>query len=147
MRKFKFNLEKLLKIREHHEREWEIKLGQAVSECVRIEGEIRLRKFEIDRVLKSRGSIENRENEFFVMEIYKRRMKNELGNLDRELREAELKREDVRQKFLEVSKDRKVLTKLKEKREREYYKEQLDIEHNLIDEINNGRAAAAGRLS
>jgi hypothetical protein len=31
---------------------------------------------------------------------------------------------------------------LKEKREAEYYKHQLKIEHELVDEINNGRAAS-----
>ena len=147
MRRFKFNLEKLLRIREHHEQEWEIKLGQAVSECVRLENEITERNFEINRVLKTRGAVNHRENELLAMEMYKRRMSHEIVRLKEELKQAEEKREEVRIKFLEVSKERKVLSKLKEKREKEYYKEQLKIEHNMIDEINNGRAAAAGRFS
>ncbi len=141
MRRFKFNLERLLKLREHEERDWEIKLGQAVSECVRIEGEIGRRTSEIDRVLTTRGRLDGREGELLAMEMYKRRMKYELIELGDELSLAEKKRDEVRSGFLEVSKRRKVLTKLKEKREAEYYKEQLKIEHNLIDEINNGRAA------
>ena len=57
MKRFKFNLERLLKIREHEEHEWEIKLGKAVSECVRIQTEIESRQSEISKTLLTRGSI------------------------------------------------------------------------------------------
>ena len=144
MRKFRFNLEKLLKIRMHHEREWEIKLGQAVSECVRIENDMKQCSAEIERVLQTRGRIEHRENDFLAMEMYKRRMKHEIRELTEELEDAEKTREEIREKFLHFSRERKVLSKLKEKRAKEYYKEQLKIEHEMIDEINNGRAASAG---
>ncbi len=143
MRKFEFNLERLLKLREHEEQEWEIKLGRAVTKCVDIENQIKHRHSEIERVLLNRGSIENREQDFLVMEMYKRRMRSEAVDLNKKLAEAEAERDEVRNDFLEASKKRKVLSKLKEKREKEYYKKQLKNEHELIDEINNGRAAAA----
>ncbi len=142
MRKFAFNLQRLLRLREHEEQEWEIKLGRAVTECVRIENEIAHRFKEIDRVLDTRGRIENRENDFLAMELYKRRMNSEVLELEKKLKDAEKERDQVRKDFLEASKKRKVLAKLREKREQEFYREQLKIEHNLIDEINNGRAAA-----
>lgn len=142
MRKFVFNLERLLRLREHEEHEVEIRLGQAVTECVRIEAGISHRRSEIDRVLKTRGGLDGREDTLLAMEMYKRRMKDELLELGNELRLAESKRDEVREEFLEYSKKRKVLTKLKEKREAEYYKKQLKIEHDLVDEINNARAAS-----
>ena len=142
MKKFQFNLERVLRLREHIEREWEIKLGKTVTECVRIETEIRHHTSEIDRVLKTRGRIDGREDDLLAMELYKRRMKDELLKLDSDLKKAEEERDSVREQFLEVSKRRKVLTKLKEKRENEYYKMQLKIEHDMVDEINNGRAAS-----
>ena len=141
MRKFKFNLERLLRIREHEEHDWEVKLGRAVTECVRIETGIKHRASEIDRVLRTRGVLQGREDDLLSMEMYKRRMSKEIGELGNELKNAETKRDDVRAQFLEVSKRRKVLSKLKEKREAEYYRHQLKIEHDQIDEINNGRAA------
>ena len=142
MKKFTFNLQRLLRLREHEERKREIELGKAVTECVRIENEISRRSSEIDRVLRTRGRIENRENAFFSMEMYKRRMREEIIRLSRELDEAEKERDRIREIFLEASKNRKVLSRLREKREKEYYKEQIKTEFNVIDEINNGRAAA-----
>ena len=141
MRKFSFNLERLLRIREHEEHEWEIKLGQAVTECVRIESDMQHSSSEIDRVLKSRGQLSTCEDLLFSMEMYKRRMNKDLLELDLKLKKAEAERDEVRAQFLEVSKRRKVLSKLKEKREAEYYKKQIKVEHDMLDEINNGRAA------
>ncbi len=141
MKRFKFNLERLLKIREHEEHEWEIKLGKAVSECVRIQSEIAQRQSEISKTLLTRGSINNREEELLVMEFYKHRMSKEAGELQDKLVRAEKERDKVKAGFLEVSKNRKILTKLKEKREKEYYKQQLKQEFNNTDEINNSRAA------
>ena len=143
MKKFKFNLERLLRIREHEEREWEIKLGKAVSECVRIENGMTHCRAEIERTLLTRGSIESREADYLSMEMYKRRMNNEIRSLSAELVEAEKQKESVRETFIEYSKNRKVLSKLKEKREREYYKEQNKIEFNAVDELNNSRAAGS----
>jgi flagellar FliJ protein len=139
MKKFRFNLERLLRIREHVEHEWEIKLGKAVSECVRIENKIAHCGTEISRVILTRGNIESRETDFLSMELYKRRMNKEILELTAELEEAEKQKEKVREAFIEYSKNRKVLSKLKEKREREYYKEQKKIEFNTVDEINNSR--------
>ena len=139
MKKFKFNLQRLLRIREHEEQKWEIKLGRAVSECVRLEQEINRRKGEISRMIKGGGQVENREDLLLSMEMYKRRMGREILDLGRKLEEAEKERDTVRETFLEVSKNRKILSKLREKREAEYYKEQKKMEFNEIDEINNGR--------
>jgi flagellar FliJ protein len=133
-------------MREHDEHDWEIKLGKAVSECARIENRIDQCQSEIKRVLFSRGGIESREYDYYIMELYKRRMNSEISSLKLELREAEKKRDEVREIFIEHSKNRKVLSKLKEKREREYYKEQLKIEFNVVDEINNSRAAGSSGL-
>ena len=142
MKKFSFNLERLLRIREHEERECEIQLGKAVSECVRIEQRISSCGGEIDRTLLSRGRPDGREADFLAMEMYKRRMNSEIASLKNELRDAEKVRDEIREEFMERSRARKVLTKLKEKRESEYYREQQKIEFNLVDEINNSRAVS-----
>jgi flagellar export protein FliJ len=110
MRKFKFNLERLLRIRKHEEQQWEIKLGHSVSDCVLLEADIRHRSSEIERISKIPGGIQGRESDLLSMEMYKRRMNKEIGELNVKLKKAESKRDEVRAQFLEVSKRRKVLT-------------------------------------
>lgn len=144
MKKFSFNLERLLRLREYEEHQWEIKLGTAVTECVKIENEISYRTSEISRVLVTRGNFSRHENEQLSIELYKRRMKDEIIKLTVKLKKAEADREEIRKGFLDASKNRKVLSKLKEKREKEYYRDQIKQEFDTVNEINNSRAA--GRL-
>ncbi|MDC7126785.1 MAG: flagellar export protein FliJ [Spirochaetales bacterium] len=142
MHKFKFNLEKLLKIREHDEHEYEIKLGQAVSKCVRIENDIKHCFSEIDRMIDTGAGAGLSQEYLLSMDMYRRRMNADIETLQSQLTSAREEMEKVRADYLEASKKRKVLTKLKEKREAEYYKQQRKNEFNEIDEMNNGRAAA-----
>lgn len=142
MRRFSFNLEKLLIIREHEEKEWEIRLGKAVSNCVNIEMAIKDRHKEIKKIIGlSANNVENN-NYLLSANIYRNRMEQEIIGLEEELKKAKEERDEIKADYLEASKKRKVLYKLKEKREREYYKAQRKIEFNEIDEMNNARAAS-----
>jgi flagellar protein FliJ len=49
--------------------------------------------------------------------------------------------EKVRARYLEASKERKVLDKLRERREGEYYERQLDDEYRAVDDMNTSAAA------
>ena len=40
MKAFRFKLERILSLRKHREREWEIKLAEITGECVRLSREI-----------------------------------------------------------------------------------------------------------
>jgi flagellar FliJ protein len=58
--------------------------------------------------------------------------------------QAELKVEEARTLYLEASRDRKILDKLREKREGEYRKIVSAGEIKVIDDISGGAAARKG---
>jgi flagellar FliJ protein len=49
--------------------------------------------------------------------------------------------EEARRIYLEASRDRKILDKLKERRQREYHKKMLAEEVKMLDDISGGSAA------
>ena len=51
--------------------------------------------------------------------------------------------EKVRARYLEASKERKVLDKLKERRSSEYYDRQRDEEYKTVDDLTSSAAAVA----
>lgn len=139
MRKFHFSLERLLRLREHKEKDWEIKLGEATGRCVRTRHAINDREEKHRRVLADRVG-QSRET-LMAAELYMRRMRLEAAQLRQELEVAEAERLKIQVSYLEASRDRKVLEKLKEKKEKEYTREQLKKDFDILDEINSGAAA------
>lgn len=138
MKRYHFRLEKLLSLKKYNEKEWEIRLAQAAGECIRIENRIQHNLFEKARTLQHRrftGPVQT--NELLNSEFYIRRLGQENTQLEGELVEKEAKRETVRQEYLEASKERKVLDKLKERQAGVFYREQLREEVKGMDDINN----------
>ncbi|MBN1649380.1 MAG: flagellar export protein FliJ [Spirochaetales bacterium] len=135
MRRFSFRLEKLLGIRRHREELLEIELGRAVGRCIRIQHEIDRRMAERRRILTQTGSDDIRAE--FAKGVYVYRMEKEAGKLRKELVEAEKVRERAKQKFLEASRERKVLDKLKERRQTEYNRAQKAEEIKTSDDLVN----------
>jgi flagellar FliJ protein len=72
--------------------------------------------------------------------FYLIRLHNTREQLLSEAAMAELKVEEAREVFLEASRERKVLDKLKEKRYKEYRKMALTEETKALDDIFAGRA-------
>jgi flagellar FliJ protein len=141
MRRFRFNLEKVLELRRHKEREWELKLAKITGECLSLQQQIEQRSEEIVRMMNARrqqgGRIDMQEmlsNEFFIV-----RLNKENEQLAEELEVKEIKRQEVQQKYSEVSRERKVIDKLKEKRAAEYYQMVKREEVNQLDDQNNSR--------
>ncbi len=52
--------------------------------------------------------------------------------------------EKVRARYLEASKERKVLDKLKDRRAKEYYDHQRDEEFKAVDDMNTAAAVRRG---
>lgn len=138
MRRFAFSLEKLLGLRQYHEREWELKLAEANGNCVRLNREIENRTLEKARAFskKNRGE-ENVMKRLWAVELYTNRLKNESKRLENELMEAEIVKNNVQEKYLEVSRERKVLDKLKERRMSEYKAQMKRVEQLEQDDRNN----------
>jgi flagellar FliJ protein len=140
VRRFRFRLEQLLKLRQHREREWELKLARATGICLKIRWRIQ----EIDGLI-SKAIVSLFKPDAITdyayrisSELYMARLRNERKNREEELKKREKEREEVQKIYLEYSKKRKVLEKLKEKQEEEYYSLMKKEEFKTMDDINNG---------
>lgn len=141
MKRFHFRLERLLEIRSHRERQWLAKLAAASGLCARLmrkiseTGEATRGAFYID---SRRGN----ELDLFVLayrENYINRLGQERKSLEKELEERKRQHSEVQQKYQEVSRDKKVLEKLKEKRESDYYKQVKLGEFKEVDDLNSSQ--------
>ena len=143
MRRFQFRLERFLELRRWKEREWELKLARALGECVVIERRIREIGEEIGASRLAQFS-EGRRVDVQSMarrDQFVQRLAAERERARVTLEEKRREMEKVRARYLEVSRERKVLDKLKERRSEEYYDRQLDEEYKAVDDLNNSAAA------
>jgi len=145
VKQYQFRLERLLEIRRHHEEQWELKLAVAGGECARLQNELR----ELDAAKRETLSTRGREagtdmNYLFASELYIRRLDARSRSDANLLIEKERVRDEIRAGYLEASRKRKVLDKLKEKRAQLYRREQLEEEVKLLDDL--GGSTAARRL-
>ena len=141
MKRFHFRLERLLEIRSHRERQWLVKLAAASGLCARLmrkiseTGEAARGAFYID----SRKGNELDLSVLTYRENYINRLGRERKSLERELEERKRQHSEVQQKYQEVSRDKKVLEKLKEKRESGYYKQAKLGEFKEVDDLNSSQ--------
>jgi flagellar FliJ protein len=139
MRRFRFRLEKLLELRRHTERQWEMKLAEATGACALIQKRISNIAEEMNAGRAERFSdpahvsFEN----LYVNELYLQRLEEERKTKKIELERKMKEREEIKIVYLEHSKKRKVLDKLKEKKEAEYYKQQLNEDFKVADDITS----------
>lgn len=136
MKRFSFRLEKILEIRKYHEREWELKLAEITGTCLRIEGEIQGLLSERGKAFKKRHlSFERDISYLLASELYMQRLEKSADMLALDLKNQEKILEEVRGQYREAAKQRKILEKLKEKRQAENYKKQRDEEIKAVDDI------------
>jgi len=142
VRRFQFRLEKLLALRRYREKEWEIRLAEITGICINLEREIAYAESEKTRVLfKLKAGVGKVDMEILnFRESYTARLNRRVAELVEELARRRLEQDEIREKYIKVSRDRKVLSKLKERREAEYYKEQKMNEVKEIDDISNSKA-------
>ncbi len=153
MRRFQFRLERFLELRRWKEREWELALARVQGECVRLEqrieqitaeiGESRLTGFAAaGPVTEAAGRALLDVEAMARRELYVQRLARERERARSALVERRREMEKVRVKYLEASRARKVLDKLRERREAEYYEAQIDEEFKTIDDMNTSRPQA-----
>jgi flagellar FliJ protein len=138
MKKFSFNLEKVLRLRMYRERETEIELGRAIGVLTDIENHIKNIALDRQRAAAERFAPNHGAMEIISWDNYILRLDQETERLLEDAAKAELVVEEKRAQYLEASRDRKVLDKLKEKREKEYRKEMFAEETRILDEISSG---------
>ncbi len=141
MRRFRFDLEKLLELRAYAEREAELSLARAMGELASIESKIQalaVERTEVasQRFARGRGVAEIRHAEAYILRLDQTKEK-----LLEAAAAAALAVEKEREKFIEASRERKIIDKLKEKRAAEHRKAALDEEMKVVDDISSGSAA------
>jgi len=138
MKPFVFSLEKVLNLRRYREDEARIELGRAIGVLADIENNIRACGQERLRAASEQFSQGNNMVQMQQYAFYLMRLDNTLEQLHKEAALAEMKVEEARGAFLEASRERKVLDKLKEKRQKEYRKEMFSEETKTLDDLPSG---------
>jgi len=141
VKRFHFRLERLLEIRSHRERQWLAKLAAASGLCARL-----MRKItETGEAARGAFYIDSRKGNELDLAVltYRENYINRLGrermSLEKQLEERKRQHSEVQQKYQEVSRDKKVLEKLKEKRESDYYKQAKLGEFKEVDDLNSSQ--------
>lgn len=133
MKRFSFNLQKLLQLREFEEKNAKTALAAAVSEAERIKNELKSVALERVRVNKTRN--ENVDTLFLItLEHYVNRLDVRKEELLENLAEAELLIEQRRTVFAAAMQKRSVLDKLKEKQYLTWRKENAKAEESALED-------------
>jgi flagellar FliJ protein len=136
MKRFKFNLEKIMQLRKFKEEECKIALGQAVSFLNKIENDIK------ETALKRHAATSLRfsnVDETASWEIYILRLDQQADRLTEQAAQAQIVVEEKRALYLEAQKDLKVIEKLKEKQQKEHKREMFNYEMNEVDDLTSSR--------
>jgi flagellar FliJ protein len=138
VKRFNFSLDKVLELRKYREEEAEIELGRAVGELVALEQ--RLKRLAEDRLLAAAGRFSpgNAASDIRSYELYILRLDKTKEELLEAAAKAEQKVEEARGNYLEASRERKIMDKLKEKRAAEYRRELLAGETKTLDDRQPG---------
>ncbi len=140
MKRFEYSLQKILDFREFTENQAEMDLARALSELERIAAELRETAEERVRSSARRGECKT-VPEMTAVEQYILRLDVRREELLVRHAEAELAVEEKRSVLAEAMKKRKVLSKLREKRETEYKKDAQRAEDFAIDDIVSPRSS------
>ncbi len=142
MRRFQFRLERFLDLRRWKERERELVLAKVLGECLLLERRITEIAAEISASFLSGFRTGNMIDidSMARRELYVQRLARERERTQTTLAEKRVELEQVRAKYLEASRDRKVLDKLKDRQAAAYYERQIDEEFKTIDDINTAAA-------
>jgi flagellar FliJ protein len=149
MKRFHFQLQKVLELRKYREEESKIELGRAVGVLSAIESRIREAAEKRHHAARERfngGDMRNTisisntgsmQNSFSIIawDNYIIRLDQEVERLTGEAAQAELVVEEKRERYMEAERDLKVMEKLREKREKEYRKEMFAAETAELDDL------------
>jgi flagellar FliJ protein len=138
MKPFVFPLQKILNLRTHSEDEAKIELGRAITALSEIESQILTVAQERVAAASAQFDSQNSSATMKQYMFYILRLDNLKEQLLKEAAAAELQVEQARQAFLEASRERKVLDKLKEKQQKAYRKETLAQEAKALDDVRFG---------
>ncbi|MDR1129085.1 MAG: flagellar export protein FliJ [Treponema sp.] len=142
MKRFRFNLQKILDLRAHREQDAEIELGRAMVRLAELTGRLKALAEERFRAAAGRFAQSNSAEDMLSYERYITRLDFQKEKLLEEAAAAELEVNEKREAYLAASRDRKILDKLGEKRFGEYRKLALREEVKIVDDAASGRPPA-----
>ena len=135
MKRFRFNLEKLLDLRAYRERGAELTLAAKAGRCALLDANLmktaesrvrtKVEEFGPGRTLA----------DYHAAELYIIRLDRERDRLAHELALAEAEREDARLEYVEKRTARESIGKLKERRQAEYYRLASREETKQLDDL------------
>ncbi|MCL2557341.1 MAG: flagellar export protein FliJ [Treponema sp.] len=140
MKRFRFNLEKVLKLREHNEQEAKIELGRATSALAEIEKKIddnaRARaQSATERFSALGGGGASGALSMFSWDAYIQRLELEALVLAEQAAKAEKIVEEKRELYVAASRELKAMEKLREKRALEHRKEMFAGQTRELDDL------------
>jgi len=136
MKRFTFRLEKVLQLRKFKENECKLALGQAISALNIIENDIKT------TAMKKHNAIEQRfisPQDMASWDLYVLRLEQEAEKLAQKAAQAEIVVEEKRSLYIEAQKEVKAIEKLKEKRQKEYRKEMMNLQMAEVDDLTAAR--------
>jgi len=137
MKRFSFNLEKLLQLRGFEEKNAKTELAAAISVAERIKLDLRNTAAERVRVNKTRNDTVDIRS-LMTVENYVNRLDLRKEELLEQLAAAELTIEEKRKSFTAAMQKRSVLDKLKEKQFAQWRKESMSAEENALEDAVYG---------
>lgn len=137
MKRFSFNLEKLLQLRGFEEKNAKTELAAAISAAERIKLDLRNTAAERVRVNKTRNDTVDIRS-LMAVENYVNRLDLRKEELLEQLAAAELVIEEKRKSFTAAMQKRSVLDKLKEKQFAQWRKESMSAEENALEDAVYG---------
>ncbi|MDR1411971.1 MAG: flagellar export protein FliJ [Spirochaetaceae bacterium] len=141
MKRFRFNLQKILDLRAGREQDAKIELGRAVGRLAELTGRLKALAEDRSRAAAGRFARSNSAEDMRAYELYITRLDSQKEELLEEAAAAELAVNEKREAYLAASRDRKILDKLREKRFGEYRKLALREEVKLTDDAASSRPA------
>ena len=137
MKRFSFNLEKLLQLRGFEEKNAKTELAAAISAAERIKLDLRNTAAERVRVNKTRNDTVDIRS-LMAVENYVNRLDLRKEELLEQLAAAELTIEEKQKSFTAAMQKRSVLDKLKEKQFTQWRKESMSAEENALEDAVYG---------
>lgn len=143
MRRFAFRLERVLELREYDEKRAEAALGEKTAACSRLTLALEANARASVEAARERFRPGSDASDHRAGELYAVRLSQERERLLKALAAAELEREKARADYLEATKARRLVTKLREREEAVYYKAVAREETKMMDDLAAGAHARA----
>lgn len=133
MKRFEFRLQKILRLREYYEKQWEARLAEANADCAAVEAAIGKARDDRSRVVSE--GLPGDVDDMLYRERFVSFIDTELERRNNELKENNEKRVEVREGYQQAAAARKALEKLKEKKAAEHHKVSNRHEILALDDL------------